>query len=76
MDDAAGAIAAFRKAIELKPELEKAHYSLSILLRAQGEGSAAQKELQDLKELQNFRAHLAQSKLLIVRGVEDLKQEK
>ena len=30
--DNAGAVAAYRKAIELKPDLEKAHYALGIAL--------------------------------------------
>jgi len=33
--DLVGAIAAFRAAVALKPDMEKAHYSLSIALRAQ-----------------------------------------
>src|SRR2546430_10341794 len=45
-------IAAFRRAIELKPDFEKAHYNLGIALRAQGETGAAQKELNDLSALQ------------------------
>ena len=49
--DIAGAIAAFRRAIELKPDFEKAHYSLGIALRAQGDTAAAHKELDELNEL-------------------------
>ena len=44
--DTAGAIAAFQRAIELKPDFEKAHYNLGIALRAQGKTDAAQKELE------------------------------
>jgi len=72
----AGAIAAFRRAIELKPDFEKAHYNLGIALRAQGETSAAKKELDDLNALHEFRARLAQSKYLTLQGVEALKQQK
>src|SRR6267154_2475650 len=74
--DTAGAIAAFRRAIELKPDFEKAHYNLGIALRAQGETGAAQKELNDLGALQEFRARLAQAKYLILQGVDALKQQK
>jgi len=45
----------FRRAIELKPDFEKAHYGLGIALRAQGEASAAQKELDDLNTLHEFQ---------------------
>ena len=41
--DLTGAIAAFRRAIELKPDFEKARYNLGIALRAQGKTAAAQK---------------------------------
>ena len=71
-----GAVAAFRRAIELKPDFEKARYNLGIALRAQGETAAAQKQLKELEELHQFRARLAQSKLLILQGVDALKQEK
>jgi len=73
--DLVGAIAALREAIELKPDLEKARYNLSIVLRAQGQAGPAQKEMEDLKGLQEFRARLAQAKLLIIQGVEALKKE-
>src|ERR1700731_1901044 len=74
-DDLVGAIAALREAITLKPDLEKARYNLSIALRAQGQAGPAQKEMEDLKGLQEFRARLAQAKLLILKGVEALKKE-
>ena len=73
--DLVGAIAALREAIELKPDLEKARYNLSIVLRAQGQAGPAQKGMEDLKGLQEFRARLAQAKLLIIQGVEALKKE-
>jgi tetratricopeptide (TPR) repeat protein len=66
------AIEAFRHAIALKPDFEKAHYNLGIALHGAGRQQAAQEELTELKGLQDFRAKLAQSKLLIVRGVEAL----
>ena len=44
--DAAGAEAAFRKAIELQPELEMAHRGLGLALRARGQDEAALRELQ------------------------------
>src|SRR6516165_2498405 len=72
--DTAGAIAAFQKAIELKPDFEQAHYNLGIALRSQGDTEAAHKELNELSELRKFRARLAQSKLLILQGVDALKQ--
>ena len=73
--DTTGAIAAFQRAIELKPDFEKAHYDLGIALRAQGKTDAAQKELNELNGLHDFRARLAQSKLLILQGVDALKQQ-
>ena len=44
--DAAGAEAAFRKAIDLQPELEMAHRGLGFALRARGQDEAALRELQ------------------------------
>ena len=72
--DNAGAIAAYRKAIELKPDLEKAHYALGIALRSEGQADASNKELNELNGLHDFRTHLAQAKLLILKGVDALKQ--
>ncbi len=63
----------FRRAIALKPDFEKAHYNLGIVLQAQGHRQAAQQELSELKSLHNFRTTLAQSKALILEGVEALK---
>ena len=74
--DTAGAIAAFRRAIELKPDLEQAHYNLALALRSQGDTSNAKKEADELTGLHDFRARLAQSKLLILQGVEALKKQK
>src|SRR5260370_38346863 len=74
--DTAGAIAAFRRAIELKPDFEKAHYNLGIALRAQGPARARKKELDDLNALHEVRARLAQSKYLTLQGVEALKLQK
>ncbi|PYV61323.1 MAG: hypothetical protein DMG97_43510, partial [Acidobacteria bacterium] len=54
----------------------KAHYNLGIALRAQGETGAAQKELDDLNALHEFRVRLAQSKYLTLQGVDALKQQK
>ncbi len=45
-NDAAGAEAAFRQAIELQPELELAHRGLGLALRARGQGEAALRELE------------------------------
>ena len=45
-NDAAGAEAAFRKAIDLQPELEMAHRGLGLALRARGQNEAAVRELQ------------------------------
>ena len=73
--DITGAIAAFRRAIALKPDFEKAHYGLGIALRTQGDSAGDHEELDQLNELQSFRAHLAQAKLLIVQGVESLKKQ-
>ena len=71
---------------ELKHELEadsaatdedpETHYNLGIALRAQGKTDAAQKELDELNGLHEFRARLAQSKLLILQGVDALKQQR
>ena len=68
--DLAGAIAAFRQAIEVKPDFEKAHYNLGIALRAQGKTGAARKELDELTALRDFRARLAQAKYLTLQGVD------
>ena len=73
--DVAGAIAAFRRAIELKPDFEKAHYNLGMALRAQGQKTAAEVELNQLKELHDSRAHLAQAKLLTLQGVDALREQ-
>src|SRR5207248_89373 len=70
------AIVAFQRAIDLKPDFEKARYNLGIALRAQGKTAAAQKELDELNALHEFRSRLAQSKYLILQGVEALKQQK
>ena len=74
--DNAGAIAAYRRAIELKPDFEQAHYNLGLALRSQGDASSAKKELDELSGLHELRTRLAQSKLLIVQGVDALKQQK
>jgi len=66
------AIEAFRKALVLKPDFEKAHYNLGIALRVAGRQEAAHQELAEVSGLREFRAKLAQSKLLIVRGVDEL----
>src|SRR5437667_10841731 len=72
--DAAGAIAAFRRAIELKPDFEQAHYNLGLALRTQGDANSAKKEFDELSGLHECRTRLAQSKLLIVQGVDALRQ--
>ena len=74
--DTAGAIAAFRRAIELRPDFEQAHYNLALALRSQGDTGGAKKELNELSGLHEFRSRLAQSKLLIVQGVDALKKQK
>ncbi len=74
--DTAGAIAAFRRAIELKPDFEQAHYNLALALRSQGDAGSAKKELDELSGLHEFRSRLAQSKLLILQGVDALKKQK
>src|SRR5262249_36013786 len=74
--DTPGAVAAFQKAIALKPDFEKAHYNLGIALRSQGKSEAGQKELDQLSGLHEFRARLAQSKMLILHGVDALKRDK
>ena len=74
--DNGGAIAAYRRAIELKPDFEQAHYNLGLALRSQGDASSAKKELDELSGLHELRTRLAQSKLLIVQGVDALKQQK
>src|SRR5947209_3786483 len=74
--DNAGAIAAYRRAIERKSAFEQAHYNLGLALRSQGDASSAKKELDELSGLHELRTRLAQSKLLIVQGVDALKQQK
>jgi len=49
--DAAGAEAAFRKAVDLQPELEMAHRGLGLALRARGQDEAALRELQAATQL-------------------------
>src|SRR5262249_26345397 len=73
--DLSGAIAAFQRAIAIKPDFEQAHYNLGITLHAQGQTEAGQKELDEINGLHEFRARLAQAKLLILKGVEALKQQ-
>lgn len=72
--DVPSAIEAFRQAIALKPDFEQAHYNLGIALRIAGHQEAAQRELTEVGGLKQFRAKLAQSKLLITRGVDELHQ--
>ena len=67
-------LVSFRRAIALKPDFEKARYNLGIALQAQGRKQEAQQELTELKGLHNFRTNLAQSKTLILEGVEALKR--
>src|SRR5262249_16159388 len=74
--DMPGAITAFRRAIELRPDFEQAHYNLALALRSQGDTGSAQKELTELSGLHDFRARLAQSKMLILQGVDALKKKK
>ena len=45
-------------------------------MRSQGDASSAKKELDELSGLHELRTRLAQSKLLIVQGVDALKQQK
>ncbi len=66
------AIQAFQQAISLKPDFEKAHYNLGIALRVAGRPEAGKKELAEVSGLQEFRGKLAESKLLIERGVDAL----
>jgi tetratricopeptide (TPR) repeat protein len=49
--DAAGAEEAFRKAIDLQPELEMAHRGLGMALRARGQDEAALRELETATRL-------------------------
>src|SRR5262249_18283089 len=74
--DMVGAIVALQKAIALKPDFEKAHYNLGIALRSQGKSEAGQKELDEISALREFRARLAQAKMLTLQGVDALKREK
>jgi tetratricopeptide (TPR) repeat protein len=74
--DTAGAIDAFQRAIALKPDFEQARYNLGISLRAAGKQEAAQKELADVRGLHQFREKLTESKALILRGVDALKQNR
>src|SRR5581483_12227179 len=67
---------AFQKAVELKPDFEKARYNLGIALREQGQTAAAQKQLNEVKEVHDFRRRLTESKNLILRGVDALKAQK
>jgi Flp pilus assembly protein TadD len=74
--DTAGAIETFRQAIALKPDFEKAHYNLGIALRIAGSHQAAQKELAEVSGLHDFREKLAESKALIIRGVDALEHDR
>ena len=67
--------AEFRKALDIRPDFEKARYNLGLTLRAQGQTASAKKEIDEVKALHDFRTRLAQSKQLILQGVEALKQE-
>ena len=60
----------------MRPDFEKARYNLGIALRAQGQTGKAQKELNEVEGLHQFRTHLAESKQLILEGVEALKQQR
>jgi superkiller protein 3 len=72
----AGAVAAFQRAVELNPDFEDAHYNLGLALRARGKTDAAQKEMSEIRGLHEFRARLAQAKLLILQGVGALKEQR
>ena len=70
-----GRLLLFVVPIELKPDFEQAHYNLALALHNQGDASNSEKELAELKGLHEFRARLAQSKLLILQGVDALKKQ-
>ena len=72
--ETAAAVLAFQRAIALKPDFEKAHYNLGIALRAAGDQDAAQKELAEIRGLHEFRGNLTESKAMILRGVDALKE--
>src|SRR5205807_5434586 len=74
--DLDGAVTAFQRAVELKPDFEEAHYNLGIALRGLGRTQAAQKELKEIGALREFRARLAQAKMLTLQGVAALKDKK
>ena len=74
MKDDAAAVAAFRRALELRPDFERARYNLGITLKAQGRAEEARDELKDIQGLHEFRARLAESKSLIMTGAQMLEK--
>ena len=73
--DLGGAIAALRQALQFKPDLERAKYALSIALRQQGQLAEAEGGMRDVAQLHRSRAQMAESKKLILDGVELFKRQ-
>jgi Tfp pilus assembly protein PilF len=74
--DLSGSIEAFNRAITIKPDFEQAHYNLATAMRAAGHHEAARDEMEQLRGLHDFREKLTESKALIMRGVDLLKQNR
>src|SRR5258707_893662 len=86
LQDQAAAITELRTAEALDPlnaathrllaRILAQHYNLALALHSQGDTGNAKKELDELSGLREFRTRLAQSKLLILQGVDALKKQK
>ena len=73
--DLDGAIAAFRSALKSKPDFERAKYNLGIALRLQGQSVEAAAEMREIRRLHQSRVQLAQSKKMILDGLNLLKEQ-
>jgi len=69
----AGPLQALRRALALKPDFERARYALGIVLQLRGEGGAATKEMQQVRESHAQRTADAQSQRIILDGTAALK---
>jgi tetratricopeptide (TPR) repeat protein len=72
--DTQGAIATLRRAVELKADFERAKYALGVALQRHGQTAEAASEMREIRKLHQSLTELAQSKELIFKGVEQMKE--
>ncbi len=71
--DIESAITNLRRAIELKPDFERAKYGLGVALQMHGQTAEAASEMREIRGLHQMRTELAESKRLILDGVQQMK---